>query len=87
MNTGFVLEGHNFDMIPGDAFGLYATNNGNPLQNRRDNYGYVITEKTATHMVLASTAASSAHPANFLGGIVSSDRETIYWTNETNPLP
>lgn len=87
MNTGFVLEGHRFELIPDDAFGLYASSNDDPLQNISDNYGYTISEKTETRMVLVSTAASAQHPANYLGGIVSADREVIYWTNETRPLP
>lgn len=85
-----MLNGVNFDLIPSNAVGIVASDNNNPLQNRDAESGdrlYSIVEKTSNTMRMVLRATSS-HVLNvYLGAIVSSDRETVYWVNNTKPLP
>lgn len=39
------------------------------------------------HMVVTPQREINHALANYLGGIVSNDRETLYWVNKTKPLP
>lgn len=89
-NTEFVLEGRNFDSIPGDAVGIFAGNNDNPLEKRTTTSAanlYDIVEKTDVRMRLVCRNPTKNHAENYLGGIVSLGGEIVYWTNETRPLP
>lgn len=90
LNTGFNLMGSDFDVIPSDAVGLYARYNDNPLEFRYSlspSLLYSITEKTNEAMSLESNNSETTHGKNYLGAIVSNDRSTIYWVNNTKPLP
>lgn len=48
---------------------------------------YVITSKTDEEMVLTALNPNTDHSKNYLGCIVSADRQTVYWLNDTQPLP
>lgn len=67
-----------------------AAYNDNPLQFRYTTEGtqmYGIDSKTDTLMEM-SQVITSQHGLNvYLGAILSADRETIYWINDTEPLP
>lgn len=90
LNSGFVLKGKGFSLIPNDAIGLYSNQNNNPLVYRQSlspDTLYVIENKTNTTIEFVSMEPLETHGANYLGAIVSADRQTIYWINETMPLP
>ena len=77
-------------MIPDDAVGIVAADNGNPLQFRYNEFSttrFHIGERTDTSMEMIPNSESARATSTFLGGIVSSDRETVYWVNETRPIP
>lgn len=84
------LEGVNFDQIPSDAVGVMSEFNNDPL-NRKDTtspiYVLNIVEKTGNRMILRAGGSADHSTPFYLGAILSADRETIYWVNETKPLP
>lgn len=88
--TQYELTGDRFDMLPDDAIGILSTENDNPLsarynQNARNIFD--ITARTNETMTLKVRNEESHNEANYLGVILSADRETIYWINESKPLP
>lgn len=90
LNSGYILEGKGFSLIPNDAVGIYANNNDAPLQYRYSTNPdaiYRIVNRTATTLEFAADAPSETHGANYIGAIVSPTRETIYWINDSKPLP
>lgn len=89
-NDEFVLEGYGFSDIPSDAIGIFANNNEIPLSYRYtedDGLIYDMVPVSETIVRFVCRAASPAHSRNFLGAIVSANREEVYWVNNTNPLP
>lgn len=85
------LVGEYFTQIPADAIGIKSYNNDDPLENIENTLSrniYSITEKTDTTLKLQVRAAEFVPThENYLGAIVSSNREVIYWVNESRPLP
>lgn len=88
--TNVLLTGRGLLLIPDDAVGVLAISNNNPLQFRTaadaaftfhvGNHSDVLIEMVAD--------AQMSHGSNiYLGGIVSANRQEIYWVNETQPLP
>lgn len=89
-NTDYLLEGHRFDDIPSNAVGLFADDNDAPLGHLGSSvqaYYYDITAKTDTAMNLVARDPKDVLPANYLGAIVSNDGSTVYWVNNSRPLP
>lgn len=86
----YSLEGSGFDAIPSDAVGLVASDNFAPLANRY-NFGstasYQIVTKTENEMQLRYDQEHIVSVPVYLGAIVSADRETVYWVNNSRPLP
>lgn len=85
-----VLEGENLDLIPADAVGILATGNASPTAQSHVEYPdwiYDIVSRTETRIVLRVRSAVVHGFNTYVGCLVSPDRETIYWTNETRPLP
>lgn len=82
-----MLSGLNFDLIPNDAVGIVALDNNNPLyyQHAVAQYTFPIVRKTDTEIELSNS--TTMNHDSYLGAIVSSDRETVFWVNETRPLP
>lgn len=73
-----------------DAIGVVAFANDTPLQNRYTESETRITNVTSVTnnvVTLEQAAEHSLASPYYLGAIVSQDRETIYWVNETRPLP
>lgn len=67
-----------------------AYDNNDPLvyKNAQDSERlYRITEKTENEMKLVQITSSPHSVPTFLGAIVSTERQTIYWVNNTKPLP
>lgn len=77
-------------MIPDDAVGVVSQYNDRPLYNKDNTsavYTLQIVEKQDRRIVLSAGAADSHAYEFYLGGVVSSDRQTVFWVNETEPLP
>lgn len=86
----FTLEGVNFNLIPNDAVGVLADHNNNPLEYKDTTFeAYKMgVEHTEDGKIVVTNGYSSIYTtAKFLGAILSADRQTVYWVNETNPLP
>lgn len=86
----YVLMGHNLELIPSDAIGLYARLNNAPLEyiNTTDPEAIMDIEvRTDTTISVRPRLVSSHTINNYLGAIVSADRQTVYWVNDTEPLP
>ena len=86
----FVLIGNNLDKIPAGAIGVYASRNNQPMQHRYDREDYHIwniTEQAPERLVLTPKVVYQLSNNIYLGGILSYDGETIYWQNDTSPLP
>lgn len=77
-------------MIPDDAVGIAAGSNTEPTRSINTTYAgnlYQIVERDRNSIRLVQID-HSAHGSNtYLGCIVSADRQTIYWVNDTRPLP
>lgn len=84
------MRGFNFDLIPSDAVGVMSRLNNNPLMNINTDiqiWIYDISSKNDNEMVLDQRETSTLGANTYLGAIVSADRQTIYWVNNTSPLP
>lgn len=67
-----------------------ALSNDNPLvykDTEVTDWLYRITEKSENEMTLVQINPPSHGAPTFLGAIVSNDRQTVFWVNDTNPLP
>ena len=85
----YVLRGEGFDAIPSDAIGVWSLDNDNPLAQRGTSNVegiFDIVSKTDTEMTLAVRSPNPHNSPSYLGAILSPDRETIYWMNNTRPL-
>lgn len=83
------MTGRGFNNIPDDALGVLAYSNTAPAENintERDDWLYLMDEKTPTKLVLRQKISGTHGIQTYLGAIVSQDRQTIYWVNETTPL-
>lgn len=88
--SDYYLSGLNFDAIPLDAVGLISVDNLNPLMNihsMADENMYRIAGLTSTSMHLVAVQSGALDESNYLGAIVSPDGHTIYWMNNSKPLP
>lgn len=84
------MAGGGFDNIPAGSIGIISGANNNPLQFLQDlteNRIYDISEISDNSAVLVQRMDYLYGSATYLGAIVSPDRQTIYWINDTNPLP
>lgn len=71
-------------MIPSDALGIKAFNLDNPLEYKdslNDVYLFDIQSKSNFQMILRYRSSLPSSYQNYLGAIVSADRQTIYWVN------
>lgn len=84
-----ILGGVNFDMLPDDAIAVFSYNNNTPLEGLNHSSGYrvPITEKTSESLLIEVPPTGSGHIYAYIGGIVSSDGQQVYWRNDAKPLP
>lgn len=85
----FVVTGRNLLGIPSDAVAIPSADNDTPtayINVDRPDFTGLIVEQTNT-MIKFSASESNVHDRGYLGCIVSADRQTIYWINESRPLP
>lgn len=86
----YILFGSGFSGIPDNAVGILARANDNPLEFiETDNpiNLFSISQKTDTQLTMSPVQLITHTIDSYLGAIVSEDRQTIYWVNDTNPLP
>ena len=84
------LRGRGFEVIPDNAVGVIAFDNDKPLENIDAEYAYWlfdITEKSEGEMTLLQRQPTAHSVSSYLGAVVSVDRQTLYWVNNTKPLP
>ena len=87
---GFDLFGRYFNVLPNDAVGVIATNNDNPIEHIEssvDIFFFKIEKISDLRLRLYQDNVHSFTNAVYVGAIVSADRQTIYWQNDTKPLP
>lgn len=85
-----VLTGRGFSEIPDDAIGIGAKVNNNPLEYILTTNAVLllqIAEKNDIMMRMTQDKQHGHRDPVYLGAIVSADRQTIYWVNNTQPLP
>lgn len=78
------------DIVPENAIAVFSGVNDNPLVNRYATDRWVLGEVATVSETRITTTQSDPHDvasAFYLGALVSPDRETIYWVNNTAPLP
>lgn len=86
----YEVAGRGLLLIPGDAVGILANRNDNPLEfidNLNPIFYTKVVDRSDERLVLVQSDSSSYVSPYFLGAIVSSDRRTVYWVNRSNPLP
>lgn len=85
-----IVRGYGFGQLR-DAIAVTAYHNYNPLQylnsdDPRMLYDFYYVSPTEARLVSQSGVTSHSDPY-FIGAFVSRDRQTVYWVNESNPLP
>ena len=86
----YELTGFGFSKIPQNAVGIFTDRFNDPtgyIDTVSDSFIYDIISKSNTQMILRQRRTDTHTLDNRLGCIVSADRSTIYWVNNTNPLP
>lgn len=80
------VDGDNFDIIPNDALGVMSYVGQSPLNFRYSSdigyHVYEILDKSATSMIIGTTTPKGYGRQQYLGGIVSADREIVFWRAE-----
>lgn len=85
----YTLRGEGFDTLPSDTIAVPSPFNVTPLANLDSddpNVIMTIESRTPTEIVFAAAEAVQ-HNAAYIGGIVSNDRQVVYWVNDSQPLP
>ena len=84
------MQGSGFSMVPNDAVGVWAISNDDPLafRNSQDNANTFDVIVGSDNLLTCVPRVLYTHSVpNYLGAILSADRQTVYWVNETRPLP
>lgn len=85
-----MLKGSGLSTFGEDAIGVIAFNNDEPLLYQNTtvaNRLFDIEVLDDTKAIARGREGAPHSGASYLGGIVSADRQTVYWVNETKPLP
>ena len=85
----YKLKGSGFRSLPEGTLGIMATNNDAPLENLNNERALMKASVTVVSDIeaIVRNGQHTFEDDNYLGCIVSADRQTIYWVNETRPLP
>lgn len=77
------------NLIPEDAIGLRSSENDNPLMHRYDEAATQIYDLELNENSIVATLRGSTQigVTVYFSAIVSADRSTVYWVNNTRPLP
>lgn len=77
-------------IIPNDAVAIMSDDNTNPtvyIGTQNVNIILPIVDRSYGRIRFAGDVAITHGSPWYLGIIVSADRQTIYWTNNTQPMP
>ena len=88
-NLNFTLRGTGFDGLPDDVVAVPMIRNDFPLELRYNDRPWnvmTMTRNSSTEVTFGNDVTET-HSAISIGAILSNNRETIYWVNETRPLP
>lgn len=84
------MIGNHFLLLPINAIGILAVDNDDPLGYREstsESYLFDISEISDDLLTLTARQVGGHAFASYLGAIVSADRQTVYWVNDSKPLP
>lgn len=75
--------------MPKSAIGVSSLYNDRPMANRYDkrDISLLDLEIVSDNIIIATARVESYHSTNYLGGIVTKDRNQIIWENDSAPLP
>lgn len=86
----FTLVGLNFSLIPADAVAILSGRNDAPDFQRfstSNSWLGAVNVIDDTHLEVLQDMERPHSTPVYLGMIVSNDRQTVYWVNNTRPLP
>ena len=86
----FDVGGYNLDQFPNEAIGVLSMDNDRPDQFKNSTWdGYIVNIQTKERRRMLLDGGEHHFDVGnyYLGLIVSSDRQTVYWINDTKPLP
>jgi hypothetical protein len=84
------VQGSGFLTLPDDVIVIISDDNDNPLKYLNDTrslYRVGLVMRTNDHMLFEQDTTHGYSTSSYMGAIVSSDRRTVYWVNESKPLP
>lgn len=84
------LTGYNFDVLPQGVLAFLANSNDDPTRNlgSTSNSFIMDIEVTSVNTATATARSTGAHSSPYyIGVIASADGSTVYWVNNTRPLP
>lgn len=76
--------------MPDDAWGLISDDNDEPLKYQGvsdNNYRFIVKSKDAHAMRFEQFYGSLSLGASYFSAILSADRQTVLWVNNTRPIP
>lgn len=86
----FELLGNGFNLLPDDVVGVPMSDNGNPSYYRYDNSAVNVMnviERSNNRIVMRAAESSPHGRITSIGMLLSNDRSTVYWINDTRPIP
>ena len=85
----FTFKGRGFSNVPSDAVVITSFQNNTPLMYRyeTDNVSVLPVTIVDDNTLTAVGGEHEYGTRRYPGAILSNDRETIYWVNNTRPLP
>lgn len=86
----FTIRGHGLEYIPDDAVAITARDNNTPLAERDAVTDFLvlhIAERDGNSVTFETGVEHTYTVPRYLSAILSAERETVYWVNDTKPLP
>ena len=81
----FDVEGSWLTNLPDDARGWFSASNDTPMMGIQNGWSIRLVEKSFNHAKFEVNERFQRKV--YLGCITSADGETVYWVNNTQPLP
>lgn len=85
----FLVKGTGFSMIPNDALAAVSYDNALPKQHIGDSvnaFEILRILERGDGFIKFGNGKTTTHSPLYLGVIMSQDRHTIYWENDSGPL-
>lgn len=85
----FSLSGSGFLGIPPDAIGVLSNSNDDPLiwLYQAGGFRFATVNVIDDRQMIVDNEEHAISANVYLGAIVSADKQTIYWRNDSKPLP